>query len=107
MKYTGKGISQWNQLAKLGFADIADRARAMMVQANLQEEIKYKLFKECFNCATYLRNLSVVTLKGKTATRYKHFHEAKSCYAKHVRIRGEAGTGSMGKMKKLETEEFL
>ena len=71
----------------------------MIVQANLPKEIKYKLWKECFNCATYLSNLSVVTLKGKTATRHKHFHEAKPCYAKHLRIWGEAGIESKGKME--------
>ena len=44
-EYTGKGTHQWNQLAELGSADIADNARAMMVQANLPEEIRYKLWK--------------------------------------------------------------
>ena len=52
-EYTGKGMPQRNQLAKQGFADIAGKARAMMVQANLPEKNKYKLCKECFNYATY------------------------------------------------------
>ena len=60
-----------------------------MVHANTPEEIKYKLCKECFNCATYLSNLSVVTLNGKMATKYDDFHEAKLCNAKHLRIGGE------------------
>ena len=68
-EYTGKGTPQMNQLPELWFTDIAGKARAIMVQANLLEEIKYKLCKECFNCATYLSNLAVVTLNGKTATR--------------------------------------
>ena len=34
-EYTGKGMPQWNQLAELGFADIAGKTRAMLVQANL------------------------------------------------------------------------
>ena len=55
----------------------------------------------------YLSNLAVVTLNGKTATRYKHFHEAKPHYAKHLRICGEAGTVSTEKMEKWETEELL
>ena len=41
-----------------------------------------------------------MTLNGKIATRYKDFHEAKPCYVKHLRIWGEAGTMSMGKMGK-------
>ena len=43
VEYTGKGMPQRNQLAKLGFADIAGKTRAMMIQAYLPEEIKYKL----------------------------------------------------------------
>ena len=89
------------------FADIASKARAMMVHANLPVEIKYKLSKECFNCATYLSNLAVVMLNRKTATRNEYFHEAKLCYAKHLRIWGEAGTVSMGKNIKVGSEEFL
>ena len=70
---TGKDTTQQNKLAELAFADIAVKARAMMVQASLPEEFKYKLCKECFNCAMCLSNLSVVSLNNKTATRYEHF----------------------------------
>ena len=73
----------------------------MMVQANLPEEINYKLCKECFNCATYLTSLAVVILNGKTAMRYEHFHEAKPPYAKRLRTWREAGTVSMGKNGKV------
>ena len=97
-EYTGKGMPQRNQLAELGFADVAGKARAIMVQANLPEEIQYKLCKECFNHAMYLSNLAVVTLNRKTATRYKNIHEAKPCYARILRIQREAGTVSTGKM---------
>ena len=78
-----------------------------MEQANLPKEIKYKLCKECFNCTVYLSNLAVVTLNGKTATRYELFHESKLCYAMHLIIWREAGIVSMGKMGKWETEELL
>ena len=70
-----------------------------MIQANLPKEIKYKLCEEWLKCTMCLSNLTVVTLTCKTATRYKHFYEAKQCYAKHLRIWGEVGTVSMGKMK--------
>ena len=80
-EYTGKWIPWRNQLAKLKFTDISGKARAMIVQANLPEEINYKLCKECFNYATYLSNFAVLTLNGKTATRYEHFHAAKPSYA--------------------------
>ena len=58
MEYIGKGTLQRNQLSELGFANIAGKVRAMMIQANLPEEIKYKLSKECLNCDTYLSNLA-------------------------------------------------
>ena len=48
-EYTRKCTPQWNQLTELGFADITGMARAMMVQANISEEMKYKLCEECFN----------------------------------------------------------
>ena len=100
VEYIGGVKPQKNKLAELGFANIVGKARVIMVQANLPEEIKYKLCKECFNCATYLSNLAVVILNAKTATRYEHFHEAKLCYVKHQRIWCEAITASMGKMEK-------
>ena len=79
-------MSQRNKIAELGFTDIAGKARAMMVQANLTEEITYKLCKECFNYALYLSNLAVVTLNGKAATRYEYFYEAN-----HVMPCGKVG----------------
>ena len=63
-EYTGKNTTQRNHITKLGSADIAGKARAMMVQANLPEEIIYKLSREYFNCATYLSNLAVVTFNA-------------------------------------------
>ena len=101
MEYTGKGTPEMIQLAKCGFSDIAGKVRVMMVKAKLPEEIKYKLCKEHFSCAMYLSNLAVVTLNGMTATRYKHFIEAKPCFAKHLRIWREASTVSTGKVETM------
>ena len=99
VEYTCKCTPQRNQLTKLGFADVAGKARAMMVQANLQDEVKYKLCKECFNFATYLSNSALVTLNGKTAT--EHVYETTPHYAKPLRIWQEAATMSMGKNRKV------
>ena len=41
-EYTGKGMSQRNQLAELGCTDVIGKAKAMMIQASLLKEIKYK-----------------------------------------------------------------
>ena len=93
-------MPQRSQLDKLDFPDITKKTRAMIVQANMPEKIKYKPCKECLNCATYLSNLAVVILNGKIATRYKHFHEAKPCNVKCLRNWGEASTVSMRKIEK-------
>ena len=49
MTHSGRQVQQWNILevnfAELGLTDIAGKARAMMIQANIPEEIKYKLYK--------------------------------------------------------------
>ena len=100
-EYTGKCMSQRIQLAKLAFVDIAGKARVMMVQANFPKKINFKFYKECFNCATYISNLAVVTLHGKTAMRNMHFHEAKLLYAQHSRIWEEAGRVSTEKNGKV------
>ena len=57
------------QLTELGFPLIVGKARAMMVQANMLEEIKYKLCKGCFKCAIYFSNFAMATLNGKTSTK--------------------------------------
>ena len=98
--YTGKSTLHKNKFGELGFVDIAGKARAMMVQSTLSKEIKSKLHKECFNYAMYLSNLVVMTLNGKRATRNEHFHEAKPCYAKQIRIWGEVCKKFIGKMEK-------
>ena len=85
-EYTDKGMPQRNQVAERGFTDVVDKARAMMVLANLPEEIKYKLCKECLNCAKYLSNQAAVALNVKKDTMYEHFHEAKPHDAIHFRI---------------------
>ena len=101
-------MSSWNtlekacnkQLAELGLADITGKAKAMIVQANFPEEIKYKLCKKCY-CAMHLSNLAVVTLHGKTDTSYKPFNEEKPHNSKNLKIWGEAVTVSMGKNGKV------
>ena len=64
-EYTDKGMPHINQLAKLGFADVTGKAIDMMVQANLPDEIMYKLCKKFFSCAKYISSLAVVTLERK------------------------------------------
>ena len=43
---TRKGMPQQNHLVELGFDDIVRKVRAMLVQANVPEDVKFKLCKK-------------------------------------------------------------
>lgn len=91
-EFTGRNTPQRNHLAELGFASLANKGRAMMVDANVPLETRYKLFREAFGTATKLDALVVVEIDGVKATRYKHFFGVNPDYAAHLRTWGEAGT---------------
>ena len=94
----GKVTPQRNHLAELGFADLANKGRAMLISANLPQEVRFRLCKEAFNCATHLSNLAI-NKDGKS--RYELFHNNKPKYAMYLREWGEAGTVKTGKNGKV------
>ena len=47
-EYTARDTPQQNSLAELAFAIIANRGRAMMHEANLPKEKRFKLWHEAF-----------------------------------------------------------
>jgi hypothetical protein len=63
-----------------------------MARAHLPLQTQYKFFTKAFSTATKLDGLAVITLDGKTATRYEHFGETNPAFSKHLRTWGEAGT---------------
>ena len=94
----GKVTPQRNHLAELGFADLANKGRAMLISANLPQEVRFRLCKEAFNCATHLSNLAI-NKDGKS--RYELFHNNKPKYAMYLREWGEVGTVKTGKNGKV------
>jgi hypothetical protein len=68
--YTASYTSQQNHLAELGFTILSNRGRAMMARANVPLEVRYKIWRHAFKTATLLDGLTVITVGGKTATRY-------------------------------------
>jgi hypothetical protein len=91
-EYTARNTPQQNHLAELALAHIANSGRALMVRAHVPLKERYRLFKKAFTVATKLDGLTVITLNGKTATRYEHFGNANPEFSKHLRTWGEAGT---------------
>jgi hypothetical protein len=90
-EYTARDTPQQNSLAEVGFTTIANQGRAMMIGANLPPEVRYKLFREAFSCATMLDWLVVVHLDGETKTRVEHWCSNLPAWAKALRTWGEAG----------------
>jgi hypothetical protein len=91
-EYTAAMTPQQNHLAELGFAILANRGRALMARAYVPMKIRYKIWKEAFQTATLLDGLTVMTIEGKTATRYVHWGGSNPKFANHLRTWGEAGT---------------
>ena len=91
-EYMARDTPQQNHLAELGFTVIANRGHAMMNQANVLKETRYKVWREAYKTATQLDGLVVTEIDGKLATRYEHWAGKNPKFAKHLRVWGEAGT---------------
>ena len=74
-EFTARDTPQQNHLAELGFSVIANRGRAMFSKANVPRELRYGLVGYCFNNATQLDGLVIITINGVAKTRYEHFGE--------------------------------
>ena len=75
----------------------------MMNAANIPRVERFRIFCEAFKCATHLYNLTLMTLKGKMATRYEHWCGENPPFAKHLHTWSKAGvvkvkTVSTGKL---------
>jgi hypothetical protein len=91
-EFTARDTPQQNSIAEVAFSTIADRGRAMMHDANLDEKERYLLYRYAFDTATKLDGLVQVTKDGMTQSRYKHWCQEEPAWAKHLRTFGEAGT---------------
>jgi hypothetical protein len=91
-EFTARDMPQQNSIAKVAFLTIADRGRAMMHNANLDEKERYLLYHYAFDTATKLDGLVQVTKNGVMQSRYKHWCQEQPAWAKHLHTFGEAGT---------------
>ena len=69
---TARNTPQQNHLAELGFVTIMNRARAMMIAANIPPHERHKFTRTCMQTATKLECLQVITLNGAKQTRHHH-----------------------------------
>ena len=75
----------------------------MMNAANVPLPKRYILFREALHTATLLDGLRLVTLNGKTATRFEHWGDQIPRFAYHLRTWGEAG---VVKLKQVGTPKL-
>jgi hypothetical protein len=89
---TARDTPQQNSLAEIGLTVIANKARALMTQANIPRRIKYKIFREAYKTAAILDGYVVIKRLGIEDTRYVHWCGANPNFTTHLRTWGEAGT---------------
>ena len=90
-EFTAQNIPQQNAPVEKGFDTLYGRGRAIMIAANIPEQLRYVLFREAFKHATNMDNLTVITIDNKEGTRYEHFKEEIPPFVKALRTWGEAG----------------
>ena len=88
---TGAATPQRNSLVEKKFATHTARMRAMMKNAECDDEQRTYLVNEALNCAVMLDWLVVSEINGIHKTRAEHYEGKIPKFAKHLRIWGEAG----------------
>jgi hypothetical protein len=91
-EFTARDTPQQNHLAELGFTHRANYGRALMAQANVPLNIRYKVFTKAFKTATSLDGLTVLKIGNQEATRYEHWCGKNPEFSEYLRTWGEVGT---------------
>jgi hypothetical protein len=91
-EYTPRNSPQYNHLAELKIHLMCNRARAMMIAANVPTKYRYRCFVLATDCAMMLDWLAIVEAGGVAKPRVEHFSGRIPAFAKHLRTWGEAGT---------------
>ena len=83
-EYTARNTPQQNHLAEIAFATIMNRARAMMIAANIPEQERHRFAQMCILTATKLDSLQVIDIDGVKQTRHFHFFGTQPSFANHL-----------------------
>jgi hypothetical protein len=78
--------------AEIGFATLAGRARAMLQEADIPNELRNTLMSEAVTTATHLNGLIPQDIDGVGKTRFEHQFGKNPPFARALRTWGEAGT---------------
>jgi hypothetical protein len=102
--FAPRATPQHNSLAETGFATLLKKARALMADANVPLELRYRLYTKVIRTAAKLDSLVVINRQGMETTRYEIFYQGiKPKWAAHLRTWGEAG---VVKLKTLSTAKL-
>jgi hypothetical protein len=104
VEWTARDTPQQNSPAEVAFATLAGRARAMMEDANVPDNLRFFLMPEAVKTATYLDNLIPIEIDGVLRTRFQHHFGVNPPFAKSLRTWGEAGTVTI-KSRKFQPKE--
>jgi hypothetical protein len=85
-------MPQQNSKAERGLATIASRTRAIMVAANIPEDIHYRIWSKVIQTACVLDGLTPVTIDGVIKSRVEHKFGGKPNCVAYLCTVGEAGT---------------
>ena len=103
MEFTGPDTPQRNYLAKIGFAVIWRRARAIMEDAGVPDKEKRLLYREAISHAIKMDRFTLTNINGITKTRFKYLFGQNPKFVNYFRTWGETGVAKepTGQKQKL------
>ena len=91
VEWTARNTSQQNCPAEVAIATIGNRARDMMIAANVPYAMRFRIYCEAYKCATLLDGLVVKDIYGSVKTRMEHWGMKLPCWSAALQTWGEAG----------------
>ena len=101
-EFTAPGTTQQNSVAERKIPTLMGRARAVMIQAGLNQQDKRKFWCEVISTATKLDNIMVRT--DRTKPPYTLFFNKDAKYMKHLRSFGEMAVVVIHEGKKMRSK---
>ena len=89
-EYTARDTPQQNSPVETGFAHILNKARALLIDANVPYQMRYKIIQEAVITVIQLDELVTTKVGDRHLTRYKLFGQEIPKFANHLRTWGEA-----------------
>ena len=84
-EFTTRATPQQNSLVETGFAHVLNKARALLIEANVPYLQRYKIIQEAFITATKLDRFAVTKVGKELKTRYELFSGQNPEFINHLR----------------------